>query len=89
MPKNPAFERIRQEAYNQGFAVGFKYGKESATRFFAERFERLKKTKGIGPKTLQRFIDVFGREYFEPTGDAAKSGEKTEVNQKTDQKRGP
>jgi hypothetical protein len=90
MPKNPVFEKIRKEAYDQGFAIGFKYGKESATRFFAERFERLLKTERIGPKTIQRFMDVFGREYFEfqPTGDAAKSGraKKAKVDQKADQK---
>jgi hypothetical protein len=86
MPKNPVFERIRKEAYNQGFAAGFEYGKESAIRFFAERFERLLKTKRIGPKTIQRMIDVFGREYFEfqPT----KSGrtKKGKAHQKVDKK---
>lgn len=87
--KNPVLDRIRKEAYEKGFAVGFKHGKDSAIRFFAERFERLEKTKGIGPKTMKRIIHAIGREYFESsqqsTGNAAKSGrEKTSAaDQKT------
>jgi predicted nucleic acid-binding OB-fold protein len=88
--KNPVLEKVRKEAYDEGFRNGFKHGRDSAVRFFAERFERLEKTKGIGPKTMQRIINEIGREYFESsrqsTGNAAKSvrKKKTAANQKTD-----
>jgi|GEM_PF-2872443 len=63
--KNPVLEKVRREAYQEGFRDGLEHGKYAAVCFFAERFERLEKTKGIGAKTMQRIVEAIGVEYFE------------------------
>jgi hypothetical protein len=64
MAKNPVIQKAKQEAYNQGFAKGQEYGLRIAEEFFASKFEGLDKVKGVGPRTLELFVNHFGAGYF-------------------------
>lgn len=68
MSKNPVLEKIRKEAYNEGFKNGLQQGQYSACYLFASKFDGLEKIKGIGPKTIEIIVNHFGREYFEEVG---------------------
>lgn len=43
---------------NADYWRGFNDGKRAAVNEFAERFERLQQVKGIGPKTLEKMVEV-------------------------------
>lgn len=44
--------------FNPLYLKGFHDGKRAAVEEFAKRFEKLQRTKGIGPKTIQKMIEV-------------------------------
>ena len=43
---------------NPMYMTGFNDGKRAAVNEFAKRFEELQNTKGIGPKTIEKMIEV-------------------------------
>lgn len=44
--------------FNPLYLKGFHDGKRAAVEEFARRFEKLQRTKGIGPKTIQKMVEV-------------------------------
>lgn len=44
--------------YMKGYNDGFEDGKKRAVEHFAEKFEKLQNTKGIGEKTIRKMIEV-------------------------------
>ena len=44
--------------FNPLYLKGFHDGKRAAVEEFAKRFEKLQRTKGIGPKTIQKMVEV-------------------------------
>ena len=71
--KNPVLQQKFEEGKREGFKHGFEQGKYSAIVYFASRFEGLDKVPGIGPKTVEKVVKHFGKEYFE----AVKHGKNT------------
>lgn len=43
---------------NPIYLKGFNDGKREAVKEFARRFEQLQHVKGIGPKTIQKMVEV-------------------------------
>lgn len=64
MAKNPLLEKKFQEGYNKGFVAGKNAGIAVAVDFVASKFAELQDMPGVGPKTLSKFRDAFGPEYF-------------------------
>lgn len=64
MAKNPLLERKYQEGYMKGFMDGKDAGMNAAVNFVADKFNLLQDMPGVGPKTIEKFRDAFGREYF-------------------------
>ncbi len=66
---NPVIQKVREESYQQGFLngqkLGFEHGKNTATMYFASRFDGLDQVPGIGEKTIEKIVRHFGAEYFE------------------------
>lgn len=64
MAKNPLFAKKFQEGYNKGFMAGKDAGIAVAVDFVAQKFAELQDMPGVGPKTIEKFRDAFGPEYF-------------------------
>lgn len=66
--RNPVLDKARKEAYEIGFKngmdIGVKTGIQQTSDFFAQKFDEIGKIPGIGPKTVEKFVNAFGREYF-------------------------
>jgi ribosomal protein L5 len=66
--KNPIIQKARKEAYELGYKkgmeMGVKVGMQQMADFFAKKFDEIGKVNGIGPKTLEKFVNAFGPEYF-------------------------
>lgn len=62
--KNPVIVKAREAGFKDGYTLGTQHGKDSACLFFADKFDGLDQVPGIGPKTLEKVVEHFGREYF-------------------------
>ena len=65
---NPVLQKVREEAYNQGFTKGYEMAQDNAVITFASKFDGLEKVPGIGPKLMEKIVNHFGSEYFEKVG---------------------
>lgn len=84
--KNPVIQKAREEGYNNGFKIGFdqgvNQGQQSATYILATKIDGLSKVPGIGPKTLEKIINHFGREYFQEVPNEYKEAVRNTENPK-------
>ncbi|WP_445506728.1 hypothetical protein [Niallia sp. 03190] len=68
MAKNPqiqaAYNRGKSEGYKLGLTHGRTEGQAAVALAIAGKLEQLPHVKGFGPKTLEKFIEYFGKEYF-------------------------
>lgn len=61
------YDRLKEELVLASFRqidVEKDAGISVARDFFIEKFNRLQESPGIGPKTLDKFREAFGPEYF-------------------------
>lgn len=68
MAKNPviqaAFDKGKKEGYALGLAHGRSEGQAKTILVVAEKLKNLPTIPGVGPKTMDKFIEHFGRKYF-------------------------
>lgn len=63
--KNPVLQKKFKEGYEKGFIAGKDFGIKLAVDYIAKRFDELQDMPGIGPKTIEKFMQAFGEDYFQ------------------------
>ncbi|AJO24807.1 hypothetical protein QQ991_03140 [Weizmannia coagulans] len=64
MAKNPVIQQAYERGKREGIEIGMQMGISKAIGFMQARLNKLAETPGIGPKTIEKFKQAFGKEYF-------------------------
>ncbi|MGG3706983.1 hypothetical protein [Heyndrickxia coagulans] len=64
MARNPVIQQAYERGKREGIEIGMQMGISKAIGFMKSGLSRVEKTPGIGPKTIEKFKEAFGEEYF-------------------------
>lgn len=77
--KNPLLQR----SYNEGFQVGYQAGIDQSSRYLLDRLKEFEQLEGVGPKTLDKLLQVFDSQYFEKKAQAERESNHQANNNQT------